>query len=113
MRYAGKYPASLLLHTLCRLSHKERAEAIKVVQIPLENWGCLDHNCDYEGFAVACTALSLQVAEFGPDLALGVDWSAWKAVFSALGSLNLPYVFLNYRQNSAPIHVLGTEYQNP
>ena len=79
--------------------------AKQLVEVALPKWGSLDASSAWQEFAGACADphLAERVAEFAPDVVLGVDWTSFQPynnLRQALGALLAhipPYVFLNYR----------------
>lgn len=71
------------------------------MQVELPLWGRVDRACSYQDFAAGCHQLTSAVEAFQPDVALGVDWTARRAVAAATSNPKVPYVFLNYRRGFA------------
>lgn len=71
-------------------------------QVPVPSWGRLDASAPWREFAAGAQRPELlqAVERFGPQVALGVDWSSLQ-VLEALAAhpplQRLPFVFLNYR----------------
>ncbi|KAJ9506685.1 hypothetical protein QJQ45_025448 [Haematococcus lacustris] len=102
--------ASRLLVLSCKPNgasaiHQKRIGATTLIEVPVasENWGRLDSRAPWEKFArgAAAPEVVAAVADFSPQLAFVVDWSAlpaWRALRQQLaGGAVPPMVWLNYR----------------
>lgn len=85
---------------------RKSSEEVQLIEIPVPAWGRLDRQSGWREFAEGVTpAICSQIAEFNPDWALIVDWSAVGAykrlVSSKCWGDNVesvpPMAYLNYR----------------